>query len=131
MEVHAVPGPTTLRPARGASTAERPARGTGLHEGNAMPAFITLVNFTDQGARSIKDSPERFEAYKALAEGLGVTVKSVHWTQGAYDLVLITEGPEEGAMLSALKMAQLGNVRTQTMRGYSASEMRGFVKKLG
>lgn len=96
-----------------------------------MPAFITLVNFTDQGARSIKDSPERFEAYKALAEGLGVTVKSAHWTQGAYDLVLITEGPEEGAMLSALKMAQLGNVRTQTMRGYSASEMRGFVKKLG
>ncbi len=131
MEVHAVPGPTTLRPARGASTAERPARMTGLHEGNAMPAFITLVNFTDQGARSIKDSPERFEAYKALAEGLGVTVKSVHWTQGPYDLVLITEGPEEGAMLSALKMAQLGNVRTQTMRGYSASEMRGFVKKLG
>ena len=96
-----------------------------------MPAFITLVNFTDQGARTIKDSPERFEAYKSLAEGLGITVKSVHWTQGAYDLVLITEGPEDASMTAALKMAQLGNVRTQTMRGYSASEMRKLVSKLG
>ena len=24
-----------------------------------MPAFITLASFTDQGARAIKDSPER------------------------------------------------------------------------
>ncbi|WP_428423853.1 GYD domain-containing protein [Methylibium sp.] len=96
-----------------------------------MPAFITLVNFTDQGARTIKDSPERFEAYKSLAEGLGITVKSVHWTQGAYDLVLITEGPEDASMTAALKMAQLGNVRTQTMRGYSAGEMRKLVSKLG
>ena len=131
MNVHAVPGPTTLRPARGASTAGRPARVTGLHKGIFMPAFITLVNFTDQGARSIKDSPERFEAYKALAEGLGVTVKSVHWTQGAYDLVLVTEGPEEASMVTALKVAALGNVRTQTLRGYSVKEMRHFVSKLG
>ena len=29
-----------------------------------MPAYITLANFTDQGARTIKDSPERFEAFK-------------------------------------------------------------------
>lgn len=95
-----------------------------------MPAFITLVNFTDQGARNIKDSPERFEAFKALAEGAGITVKSVHWTQGAYDIVLVTEGPEEASMISALKMAQLGNVRTQTLRGYTVSEMRQFTSKL-
>ena len=39
-----------------------------------MPAYITLGNFTDQGARAIKDSPDRFEAFKALAEGGTVTV---------------------------------------------------------
>ena len=96
-----------------------------------MPAYITVVNFTDQGARNIKDSPERFEAFKRLTEAAGITVKSVHWTQGAYDLVLVTEGPEEATMVTALKMASLGNVRTQTLRGYSASEMRQFVGKLG
>lgn len=95
-----------------------------------MSAHIILANFTDQGARAIKDSPERFEAFKALAEGAGITVKSVHWTTGAYDMVLVTEGPEEAAMVLNMKMVSLGNVRTQTLRGYDAAEMRRMVGKL-
>jgi len=89
-----------------------------------MPAYIILANFTDQGARAIKDSPDRFEAFKALAEAGGVSVKSVHWTTGAFDLVLVTEGSEEASMSLNLKMASLGNVRTQTLRGFSIGEMR-------
>ena len=92
-----------------------------------MPAYITLANFTDQGARSIKDSPERFEAFKSLAEAGGITVKSVHWTTGAYDIVLVTEGPEDALMTLNLKMAALGNVRTQPLRGFSSAEMRKLV----
>ena len=92
-----------------------------------MPAYITLANFTDQGARTIKDSPERFEAFKSLAEAGGITVKSVHWTTGAYDIVLVTEGPEDALMTLNLKMAALGNVRTQTLRGFSSAEMRKLV----
>jgi uncharacterized protein with GYD domain len=92
-----------------------------------MATFITLATFTDQGARNVKESPQRFEAFKSLAEGMGVKVRSVHWTQGAYDIVLITEGPEEAAMTLALKTAALGNIRTQTLRGYSIDEMRKFV----
>jgi len=92
-----------------------------------MATFITLASVTDQGARNVKDSPQRFEAFKSLAESLGVTVKSVHWTQGAYDIVLVTEGPEEAQMTLALKTAALGNVRTQTLRGYSITEMRKLI----
>jgi uncharacterized protein with GYD domain len=89
-----------------------------------MPAYITLANFTEQGARTIKDSPDRFEAFKAQAEAAGVTIKSVHWTTGAYDIVLVTEGPEEALLALTLKTAALGNIRTQTMRGFTAAEMR-------
>ncbi len=95
-----------------------------------MPAYITLANFTDQGARTIKDSPERFEAFKSLAESAGVTVKSVHWTTGAYDIVLVSEGPEDAVMALNMKMATLGNIRTQTLRGFSISEMRKLVTQL-
>jgi uncharacterized protein with GYD domain len=95
-----------------------------------MPAFITLANFTDQGARTIKESPDRFEAFKALAEAAGITVKSVHWTTGAYDLVLVTEGPEEAVMALSIQTAALGNIRTQTLRGFSATEMRTLVSGL-
>ena len=92
-----------------------------------MPAFITLASFTDQGAKTIKDSPQRFEAFKSAAEAAGVTVKSVHWTTGAYDIVLVTEGPEEAVMALTIQTAALGNIRTQTLRGYSAAEMRALV----
>lgn len=95
-----------------------------------MPAYITLANFTEQGARNIKDSPARFEAFKAAAEAAGVTIKSVHWTTGAYDLVIVAEGSEDAAMSLALKTAALGNVRTQTMRAFSAAEMRKLVADL-
>ena len=95
-----------------------------------MPAYITLGNFTDQGARAIKDSPERFDAFKALAEGAGVTIKSAHWTTGAYDLVLVSEGPEDALMTLNLKTAALGNVHTQTLRGFSITEMRKLVAGL-
>lgn len=95
-----------------------------------MPAYITLANFTDQGARTIKDSPDRFDAFKTLAEGAGVTIKSVHWTTGAYDIVLVSEGPEDALMTLNMRMAAMGNIRTQTLRGFSISEMRKLVTGL-
>jgi uncharacterized protein with GYD domain len=42
-----------------------------------MPAHVILANRTDQGARAIKDPPARFEAFQAMAEGAGVSVRSV------------------------------------------------------
>lgn len=95
-----------------------------------MPAFITLASFTEQGARNIKESPARYEAFKSAAEATGVTVKSVHWTTGAFDLVIVAEGSEDAVMTLALKTAALGNVRTQTMRAFSAAEMRKLVADL-
>jgi uncharacterized protein with GYD domain len=92
-----------------------------------MPAFITLANFTEQGARGIKDSPKRYEAFKAAAEAAGVTIKSVHWTTGAYDIVIVSEGPEDAVLTLALQTAALGNVRTQTLRGFTAAEMGKLV----
>ena len=76
------------------------------------------------------DSPQRFEAFKSAAEAAGVKVQSVHWTQGAYDIVLITEGPEEARMTLALKTAALGNLRTQTLCGYNVAEVRKFAATL-
>ena len=95
-----------------------------------MATYITLANFTDQGARNIKASPERFEAFKSMAEAAGVTVKSVHWTLGAYDMVLITEGEEAALASLNMKTAALGNVRSQTLRGFTPAEMRKLVAGL-
>ena len=92
-----------------------------------MPAYVTLVNLTEHGARTIKDSPKRFEAMKSAAEAAGVSIKSVLWTTGAYDMVVVSEGQEDVVMKLALKIAALGNARTQTLRGFTAAEMGKLV----
>ena len=95
-----------------------------------MATFIGLVNFTDQGIRNVKDSPDRYEAFRAMAEKVGVTLKGVYYTVGHYDMVLIMEGSDEAAVTAILKVGSLGNVRTETLRGFSLEEMRKIIGKM-
>jgi len=95
-----------------------------------MATFISLVNFTDQGIRNVKDSPDRYEAFRAMAEKMGAKVKGVYYTIGHYDMVLIVEGNDETAMTAMLKVGSLGNVRTETLRGFSLDEMKKIVAKM-
>ena len=95
-----------------------------------MPTFATLVNLTDQGIKNVKESPQRFEVFQAMAEKMDIQVKSVYYTQGQYDMVVILEGSDEAAMVSLLKLVSLGNARFQTMRAFSVDEMKGFISKM-
>ena len=88
-----------------------------------MATFISLVNFTDQGIRGVKDSPKRAEAVKAVAKKLGVTVKEIYWTVGRYDVVVVFEGEDEAVTSTLLKIGSLGNVRSETLRAFSAADM--------
>jgi uncharacterized protein with GYD domain len=95
-----------------------------------MATFITLVRFTEQGARNIKESPNRAEAFQATAAKLGAQVKSIYWTNGKYDVIVTLEGPEEAVMAAVAATASAGNVRTQTLRAFDASEMKKILSKL-
>ncbi|MDE2179905.1 MAG: GYD domain-containing protein [candidate division NC10 bacterium] len=96
-----------------------------------MPAYITLVNFTDQGVRNVKDTTKRAKAFQAGAEKAGVKVKAEFWTMGRYDIVIITEAPDDETISRAmLRLGSLGNVRTETLRAFSAKEMDKLLKGL-
>jgi len=95
-----------------------------------MATFITLINFTDQGIRNVKDSPDRFNAFRAMAEKLGVTVKNTYYTVGHYDIVVVLEGSDEAVTAALLKVASLGNVRTETLRGFAVDEMKQIISKM-
>jgi len=95
-----------------------------------MATYIMLVSFTDQGIKTVKGSPERFTDFQKLAEKAGVTVKSVYYTQGRYDLVTTVEGSDDAVMSTLLKVGSLGNVRTETLRGYSLEEFKKVLGKM-
>jgi len=92
-----------------------------------MPTFISLVNFTDQGIKNIKESPDRLQAFKAGAEKLGVKVKDVYYTVGSYDLITVVEGTGEAVTAALMKVGSQGNVRTQTLRGFSPEEFKKII----
>ena len=96
-----------------------------------MATYVVLTKFTDQGIRSAKDSPKRAEAFKKMAETFGVTVRELFWTQGRYDIVTIVEAPDEiSATALNLSISALGNVRTESLRAFSAAEMMTIVNKM-
>jgi uncharacterized protein with GYD domain len=95
-----------------------------------VATYAVLASFTDQGIRNVKDSPERSAAFKTMAEKPGVTIKSIHYTVGAYDMVAVVEGADEAVTSALLKLGSLGNVRTQTMRADSHEEMKTIISKM-
>ena len=56
-----------------------------------MPRGVILVDYTDQGRRAIKDSPNRAEASKAEAAKLGVS----RFLRKPFDLADVTRITQE------------------------------------
>ena len=96
-----------------------------------MAINVSLVNFTDQGIRNIKDSPQRARAFRDLCKQQGVQVRELLWTSGAYDMVVITEGAEEALSAVLLSAAKLGNVRTQSLRAMDQETFARVLEKVG
>jgi uncharacterized protein with GYD domain len=85
-----------------------------------MPTYIVLGSYTDQGIRNIKDTPRRTEA-----------VKDTFWTLGAYDFVSILEAADDETIMAfGMATGALGNVRTQTLRAFSAADIGTIIGKM-
>ncbi|WP_328396399.1 GYD domain-containing protein [Streptomyces sp. NBC_00390] len=95
-----------------------------------MPTFVALLNWTDQGVRGYKDTPQRAEAFAAAAQKLGVKVLNEYWTVGPYDMVVVMEAPDDETATAALLQAGgLGNVRSTTLRAFGRDEMDRIIAK--
>jgi len=94
-----------------------------------MPIYVSLLNWTDQGIRKVKETTKRAEAFQALAQKTKVKVREIHWTMGRYDVVVIMEAPDDHTISRLmLALGTLGNVKTETLRAYSAKEMAEILK---
>ena len=94
-----------------------------------MVKGVVLVDYTDQGRRTIKDSPDRAEASKAEAAKLGINVKDLFYTPGGpHDALIVieAEGPESIHKCLA-SIQSLGNVKMKFVRAFSIEEMRKMV----
>ena len=96
-----------------------------------MPTYISLVQFTDKGIQAAKESTQRVADWAAKVQSMGVSVKQMYWTLGEYDQVCVFEAPDDETAASVLLAADLlVNIRTQTLRAFTASEMKKILAKV-
>ncbi len=97
-----------------------------------MPTYVGLINWTDQGIRSVRDTLQRADRADQLGQKYGVRLQHLYWTVGPYDLVSIIEAPDEESVSAfALELGASGSVRTNILRAYEREEMSGIIERLG
>ena len=102
---------------------------TGKQGGNAMPTYVTLHNFTDEGAKNIKELPRRDEGLAERLAELGCTVREYCVTIGLYDEVVVWEAPsDEVAMAWLLELGTKSDRRSVTLRGFSDDEFQAILE---
>ena len=87
-----------------------------------MARYVSLIRFTDQGARAMKKSAGRGLGFRQAAGKAGVKVEAQLWTVGSRDGVLILSGDEKKILRCLAQLAALGNVRTETLPAFDAKE---------
>lgn len=96
-----------------------------------MPHYILLINWTEQGIGKIKDSAERYNSFKALVEKAGGKLIGGYYTFGEYDVVIIINAPSDDVVMSLmLKIGSYGNIRSKTLKAFSAEEGFRIIKDL-
>ena len=96
-----------------------------------MSTYISLVQFTDKGIHAAKQTTERVADWAAKVQSMGVSIKQMYWTLGQYDQVCIFEAPDDETAATVLLAADLlGNIRTQTLRAFTTSEMEKILAKV-
>jgi uncharacterized protein with GYD domain len=97
-----------------------------------MPTYIMLANWTEQGIHTVKNSPQRLEAAKAMAAALGGELTSFHMTMGEYDMVAIYQAPSDDmAARFSLQLGMEGSIRTKTLKAFPEEEYREIIGALG
>jgi uncharacterized protein with GYD domain len=96
-----------------------------------MPAYITLLKYTQQGVGNIKQSPARLDAAKKAFKQAGAEIRQFYLVLGRYDAVVVSEAPDdETAARLSLATSSQGNVSTETLRAFTEEEYRRIIGAL-
>jgi uncharacterized protein with GYD domain len=97
-----------------------------------VATYVSLINWTDQGIKNFRDSPQRAEDFTQLVERSGGRVRELLWTVGQYDIVSVVEFPDDEAGVAALlQVGSQGNIRSNTLRAFNAGEMSDIIGRVG
>lgn len=96
-----------------------------------MTTYIMLLNWTDAGVKTLRDSPARLDKIRKQLVEMGGEMKAFYLTMGEYDMVAVCEAPDDAvAARFAMQLGMGGNVRTRTLKAFPEGAYREIVATL-
>lgn len=94
-----------------------------------MPIYIMVSTLTDEGAKTIKERPERIREVNREVEAMGVKVLAQYAVLGPYDFINIVEAPDnETVARVSVELASRGSVKIMTLPAIPIDEFIRRVK---
>ena len=97
-----------------------------------MPVFVMLTTLTDEGAKTLKNKPERIkEVDEEVTSKFGVKIIAQYAVMGPYDFVNIIEAPDNDTVVKmAIELNSRGSIRTLTMPAIDIDTLIKDLKEL-
>jgi uncharacterized protein with GYD domain len=96
-----------------------------------MNRYIVMLNWTDEGIKTIEDSPHRHEAAKGLAQIYKCELVEFYLTMGSVDIVAIIDAPSDEALMKFnLALRANGNLSTQTLKTFDRESYRNILASI-
>jgi len=88
-----------------------------------MAIYVMLTSLTDEGRKTVRESPERIKEVNREVEAMGAKILAQYAVLGPYDFVNILEAPDNTAIAKiALELSSRGTLHTVTMAAMTLDE---------
>ena len=96
-----------------------------------MPIYIALVNWTDQGIKTVSAAVERADRGAEIASKHGARFLEHYWTNGPYDVVAIVEAPDDESITAVFReIGAAGNAQPTLLRAFDREEMSRILDRI-
>ena len=93
-----------------------------------MAVYVMLTSLTDEGRKTVKESPARIKEVNQEVEAMGAKILAQYALLGPYDFVNILEAPDSNVIARiAMELSSRGTLQTMTM---SAMTLDEFIKSI-
>jgi len=89
-----------------------------------MAVYVMLTSLTDEGRKTVKESPKRLKEVNREVEAMGVKILAQYALLGPYDFLNILEAPDNKTISRvAIELGSRGTLQTMTMAAMTIDEL--------
>ncbi len=88
-----------------------------------MAIYVMLTSLTDEGRKTVRESPERIKEVNQEVEAMGAKILAQYALLGPYDFINILEAPDNKVItIIAMELSSRGTLHTMTMAAMTLDE---------